>query len=112
MTEMSWVILRIGTGTRVLSIRPMSVYYVTHANKDSDGVITDVKTRKGSTTVSAESMSKSALIKLLKPLGSDTAKTYNTATGDSEDIRVIDGKYLRTDANNIKADNLGNLPSF
>ncbi len=29
-----------------------------------------------------------------------------------EDVRVVDGQYLRTDANNIKADNLENLPEF
>ena len=89
----------------------MSVYYVTHARSDSNGVITDLNTKKDSTTAGAVSMTKSALIKLLKPLGNDTAKTY-TATGASEDIRIIDSKYLRTDANDTKKDNLGNLPSF
>ena len=88
----------------------MSVYYVTHARSDSNGVITDLNTKKDSTTAGAVSMTKSALIKLLKPLGNDTAKTY-TATA-SEKIRVIDSKYLRTDANDTKKDNLGNLPSF
>lgn len=29
-----------------------------------------------------------------------------------EDVRVVDNSYLRTDANNIKADNLGNLPRY
>ena len=29
-----------------------------------------------------------------------------------EDVRVIDNSYLRTDANNIKADNLGSLPRY
>lgn len=29
-----------------------------------------------------------------------------------EDVRVVDNAYLRTDANNIKADNLGELPEF
>ncbi len=29
-----------------------------------------------------------------------------------EDVRVVDNRYLRTDSNNIKADNLGNLPRF
>lgn len=31
---------------------------------------------------------------------------------EGEDVRVVDNSYLRTDANNIKADNLGNLPRF
>lgn len=29
-----------------------------------------------------------------------------------EDVRVVDNRYLRTDANNIKADNLGELPRY
>ena len=29
-----------------------------------------------------------------------------------EDVRVVDNAYLRTDANNTKADNLGELPEF
>lgn len=29
-----------------------------------------------------------------------------------EDVRVIDHRYLRTDANDVKSDNLGNLSEF
>ena len=88
----------------------MSVYYITEVRTDSNKVITDLNTRKDNPKAGAVSMTKSALIKLLKPLGNDTAKTH-TATA-SEKIRVIDGKYLRTDSNDTKEDNLGNLPSF
>ena len=31
---------------------------------------------------------------------------------EGEDVRVVDNSYLRTDANNIKSDNLGELPEF
>lgn len=31
---------------------------------------------------------------------------------EGEDVRVIDNAYLRTDANRIKADNLGSLPRY
>ena len=31
---------------------------------------------------------------------------------EGEIIRVVDNSYLRTDANNIKADNLGSLPRY
>ena len=31
---------------------------------------------------------------------------------DGEEIRVVDNSYLRTDNNNIKADNLENLPRY
>lgn len=29
-----------------------------------------------------------------------------------EDVRVVENEYLRTDANRIKIDNLGNLPRY
>lgn len=29
-----------------------------------------------------------------------------------EDVHVVDNSYLRTDGNNIKADNLGSLPRY
>ena len=29
-----------------------------------------------------------------------------------EDVRVVENKYLRTDGNNTKADNLGSLPRY
>ena len=31
---------------------------------------------------------------------------------EGEDVRVVDNAYLRTDANNIKVDNLGSLPRY
>ena len=31
---------------------------------------------------------------------------------EGEDVHVVDNRYLRTDANNIKADNLGSLPRY
>ena len=31
---------------------------------------------------------------------------------EGEDVRVVDGRYLRTDANNIKRDNLGSLRRY
>ena len=31
---------------------------------------------------------------------------------EGEDVRVVDNRYLRTDANNIKSDNLGALPRY
>lgn len=43
------------------------------------------------------------------------AKTKYQKNGvwcEGEDVRAVDGKYLSTDANNTKADNLGNLPKF
>lgn len=31
---------------------------------------------------------------------------------DGEEIHVVDNRFLRTDRNNTKADNLGNLPRY
>lgn len=45
----------------------------------------------------------------------NTVKTKYYRYGNwymGEDVRVVDNSYLRTDANNIKADNLGNLPRY
>lgn len=40
-------------------------------------------------------------------------KFYRNSTWhEGEDVRVVDNSYLRTDANTIKSDNLGELPEF
>lgn len=88
----------------------MAIYYVTAKRKDTNGVITDLQTRKDSTSADAVPKTKVELIKVIKPAGSDTAKTYNK--GASRDIHVVDGEYLRTDGNNTKKDNLDELPDF
>ena len=31
---------------------------------------------------------------------------------EGEDVRVVDNRYLRTDSNDTKADNLGSLPRY
>lgn len=87
----------------------MSIYYVTNADKDDDGVITDLKASKDSQTATGTIMKKKALIDLIENDG-HSAKTYTA--GKSEDIRVVDKKFLRTDSNSTKADNLGSLPKI
>lgn len=45
----------------------------------------------------------------------DCTKTKYLKNGSwyvGEDVHVVDNRYLRTDGNNIKADNLGNLPRY
>lgn len=46
--------------------------------------------------------------------GCTKTKYYNAFWGwcEGEDVRVVADAYLRTDSNNIKADNLGALPRF
>ena len=87
----------------------MSTYYVTNADKDKNDVVTDLKASKDSQTAAGTVMTKKALIDLIETDG-HSAKTYNA--GKSEDIRVVDKKFLRTDSNNTKADNLGSLPKI
>lgn len=87
----------------------MSTYYVTNADKDDDGVITDLKASKDSQTATGTIMKKKALIDLIETDG-HSAKTYNA--GKSEDIRVVSKKFLRTDSNSTEADNLGSLPKI
>lgn len=86
----------------------MSPYYITHATKDSSGTILKLKASEGSPTVSGQVMSKADMIRLLESGRGNTAKTYKD--GRTADVRVIDGRYLRSDANDTKADNLGDLP--
>lgn len=88
----------------------MSLYYITNADKDSTGTITEVKASKDSTTAAGEIYSKRDMVALLEPTGRHTAKTWHNRK--SEDVRVVDKKYLRSDANDTKADNLGELPKI
>ncbi len=84
----------------------MSTYYITHATKDKNDVITTLKASKDSLTANGEEMSKSVMIARLN--AGHTARTWHL--GKSEDVRPVGGRYLRTDANEILADNLGDLP--
>jgi hypothetical protein len=84
----------------------MSIYYITNASRDNDGVITTLRAAKDSQAATGVVMRKSEMV--AKLTAGDSARTWNR--GKSEEVRVVDGKYLRTDANGIKADNLGDLP--
>ena len=58
--------------------------------------------------------SKDEMINFIKahPGEAKTKYRYNGVWRVGEEIHVVDNSYLRTDNNNIKADNLGNLPRF
>ena len=57
---------------------------------------------------------KSELIAFIKqkPNRTKTKYYHNGRWVEGEDVRVVDDRYLRTDANDIKADNLGELPRY
>ncbi|MCH5316235.1 MAG: DUF3892 domain-containing protein [Eubacterium sp.] len=46
------------------------------------------------------------------PGGAKTKYRLYGTWREGEEIHVVDNSYLRTDNNNTKADNLGNLPRF
>ena len=58
--------------------------------------------------------SKQGMINYIKKYPNNTKTKYyrygSWCVG--EDVRVIDNQYLRTDSNDIKSDNLGNLPRY
>ena len=58
--------------------------------------------------------SKNEMIKFINAHPGVTKTKYRSygVWCEGEDIHVVDNSYLRTDNNNIKADNLGNLPRF
>jgi len=57
---------------------------------------------------------KSAMIDFINKNPDCTKTKYyrNYRWIEGEDVHVVDNRYLRTDANNIKADNLGSLPRY
>jgi hypothetical protein len=85
----------------------MALYYITNASKDSNDTITVLRAASGSPHGLGERFTKAEMIALLET-GLHTAKTYNL--GRSADVRVVGGRFLRSDANDIQADNLGDLP--
>lgn len=84
----------------------MSLYYITHATTES-GAITKLKASQDARTALGQVMTKADMIRLLEH-GHHGAETWHA--GKSAPVRVIDGRYLRSDANDTRADNLGDLP--
>lgn len=84
----------------------MSRYYITHATTES-GAITKLKASQDSKTALGQVLSKADMIRQLEH-GRHSAETWHG--GKAAPVRVIDGRYLRSDANDTRADNLGGLP--
>jgi len=58
---------------------------------------------------------KKAMIDFINKDSSNRVKTKHVRYGswtEGEDVRVVDNRYLRTDSNDTKADNLENLPRY
>ncbi len=88
-----------------------------HYKTDSSGnelYITAVKWTNSLNEDAKKECSKNDMIKFIKANPSVTKTKYRSYGGwrEGEDIHVVDDSFLRTDNNNIKADNLGNLPRY
>lgn len=77
-------------------------------------VITVLRWTETLNTTGSKFTAKYQMVEYVKNHPNNTKTKYyrNGSWHVGEDVRVVDGKYLRTDANNIKTDNLGNLPEI
>ncbi len=89
---------------------------VRHATDENGNklYISDVKWTSGLNEPATEVASKQDMIDFIE-LSPGVTKTKFFRDGVwvvGEDVHVVDDRYLRTDANDIPEDNLGNLPEF
>lgn len=87
-----------------------------HFATDYNGTELYIKSVKGTTKLDETSTTiytKESVINFINDGNSVKTKYYRNGKWNiGEDVRVVDNSYLRTDANNIKADNLGSLPRY
>ena len=88
----------------------MSELSIVAVRKDKNGVITHVKTTAiiDGKTVSGGERTKQEVIHNITNRKQDMCYTV---PGGAK-VHVVDGKYIRSDGNDTKADNLGELPTF
>ena len=87
-----------------------------HYAKDSYGNKLYISTVTGTTVLTEDSTNeytKQAVIDFIND-GNAVKTKYrkNYAWTVGEDVHVVDNRYIRTDSNYIKADNLENLPEY
>jgi len=89
------------------------VHYVTDAHGCE--VIGKVKWTNNLHEDAVKECTKQEIIDFINKDSNNKVKTkyvrYNKWV-EGEDVRVVDNRYLRTDSNSIKADNLENLPRY
>ncbi|MGL4483830.1 MAG: DUF3892 domain-containing protein [Anaerovoracaceae bacterium] len=87
------------------------VHYVIDAHGCE--VIETVKWSGELNTAGINECSKKAIIDYINEGNVAKTKTcYSEIWLEGSDIKVVDNKYIKTVANNIKEDNLGNLPRY
>jgi len=87
-----------------------------HYSTDAHGceVISKMKYTEILSQDATTECTKQAMIEYINK-GNSVKTKYKNSWGNwqsGEDVRVVDNAYLRTDANNTKKDNLGNLPRY
>ncbi|NLI90727.1 MAG: DUF3892 domain-containing protein [Peptococcaceae bacterium] len=101
----------------------MADYYICavhYENANNERYISKVKITFNLTTEinTAYEKTKFEVVSDIESLKKKVKTKYksNNTWHEGEDVRVVNGdsgyKYLRTDSNNIKKDNLGNLPEY
>ncbi len=94
------------------------VFYIdaVHYAYDSNGNKLYIESVRGTFDLNERASkvyTKQAIIDYINEGNSVKTKYYrNYQWRIGEDVRVIDNQYLRTDANDIKSDNLENLPEY
>ncbi|MEG3007382.1 MAG: DUF3892 domain-containing protein [Oscillospiraceae bacterium] len=102
---------------------PKYMVYIDAVHYETDSHDCEVITKLKWTNVLSEQATdvctKQQMIDFINRNSNDTKTKYLINNGWSvlhwtsgEDVRVVDNSYLRTDSNQIKNDNLGNLPRF
>ncbi len=88
------------------------VYIYAVRYKDGSSTISDLKWI--SSTPKEGVISKEKMIDFINQNPNQTKTMFhkNNKWEIGEDVRVVNNRYLRTDANNKDEDNLGNLPTF
>lgn len=88
-----------------------------HYAKDSYGNELYISEMKWTNTLAENADNQCAKVDMIKFINDNPGcvhtKYYRFGRWyDGEEIHVVDNSYLRTDKNNIKADNLENLPRY
>lgn len=90
---------------------------ISHVQKNGDGDIQHVRAHQvfaGMLGDAPLAISRQNIIKMIQDEGKSvvTVRRQNGQWVQGEDVHVTSKKYIRTDANETEADNLGDLPEF
>lgn len=90
-------------------------YYIKCVNKDTDGDILSVGYGANVDEYVTDTKTKDSVISDIDDSNMNVKTCYysNSQAGwvEGDDVHTVDGEYIRTDGNQIRADNLENLGS-